>query len=172
MWKIFTRGKDVWPSQAEQKRLAQEACDFLTSKSVALIHICGLLAQEEAESQFETTALGDRGLVTRKYHACGIFQWWDYAADPTKLDNSRIGIIKEKCKIDLRTFPPHLVQWNAAWWELNNPEKHAWQKILTATTAYEAGALASEYWIRPRKDEGDKRGKLANNWYQFFVGHK
>jgi hypothetical protein len=61
-----------------------------------------------------------------------------------------------------------LKQCEAVWHELQHSEHHARLAILAAKTPYDAGAAASQFWMRPAVDERDKRGNLAKKWAACF----
>jgi hypothetical protein len=114
---------------------------------------CGLLAQADAESSLKPGAVGDHG------QAFGIHQWH---AD-------RVAAIKRGCGVDLHKLPPLEDQLKAALWELQGPEKRAWQAIREARTAYDAGYAGCRFWERPASAlQSVKRGQKAESWAGYF----
>ena len=55
-------------------------------------------------------------------------------------------------------------------WELDGPEKHAGLLLKAAETAYNSGYIVAKFYERPADfNEWDKRGKLADKWYEYFT---
>ena len=117
--------------------------------------ICGLLASEEGESDFDPEALGDHK------QAHGIFQW--------HID--RVNAMIKGCKIDVRTAS-HLDQLKAAHWEMT----HGGEK-RTGTLLKACGDLANAVYImvhvyeRSGSQASDiaKRTKYAQYWARMFI---
>lgn len=132
---------------AKLRALADESFLFWLSVGLSRVHAVGLVAQEFGESRSNINANGDMK------HAFGLFQH----------HRDRIAAIKIGCGIDLTTFPPHLEQLKAAWWELQHTEKNALKHLQLAQTAYMAGYNATRYWERPgNMVDWDTRGKVAD----------
>jgi hypothetical protein len=115
---------------------------------------CGLLAQADAESSLNETAVGDHG------QAFGLHQW----------HSSRVEAIREGCGVDLSKAPGLADQLKAALWELQHTEKVALEKIMAARTAYDAGHAAARYWERPGSTaQYARRGDAAEKWATYFA---
>lgn len=120
----------------------------------------GLLAQGDAESSLDPTAIGDHD------QAFGLDQW----------HVGRCEVIRKGCGVDLdkkvagKVVLPSLEdQLKAALWELHHPEHYALAKILATKTAFDAGHDACRYWERPKSPlQWDKRGQTAQKWFDYF----
>jgi hypothetical protein len=137
--------------------LAETSFLFWLSKGLPRHQACGLVAQEQAESGYNPKAVGDN------HHAFGLFQE----------HSDRCDAIKRHTGIDILQLPPHEDQLKAAWWELNNTERHALDMIRKSGSAYEAGSNAARYWERPAShNDWDKRGKIAEALLADFNARK
>ncbi len=116
----------------------------------------GLLAQADAESSLNASAVGDHD------QAFGLDQW----------HVSRADAIRNGCGVDLTKLPPLADQLKAALWELQHTEKHALTQIKATSTAYDAGYAACRFWERPGSTaQYAKRGARAEVWAVFFSKH-
>jgi hypothetical protein len=139
---------------------ALESFKFWRSKSYKGKQItrevaCGLIAQEDQESSFDWTAVGDHG------EAFSCFQWHPVRAKA----------IKAGCGIDVMDVKHlnHDLALQAAWWELTHDEHHALDMIVATKTAYDAGAAGATYFERPEaKTEPELRGNKAMYWLEYF----
>jgi len=132
---------------------AAKIYQFWLGAGLSPAQACGLLAQADAESSLNETAVGDH------VQAFGLDQW----------HVSRIDAIRNSCGINLRKLPPLAAQLQAALWELQHTERHAFLQIKVAQTAYDAGYAACRFWERPaRTAQYAKRGALAEKWAAYF----
>lgn len=133
---------------------AREIYDyFADTRRLGPIGACGMVAQADAESGFNTHACGDGG------EAYGLWQ----------MHMDRIRPIREAIGIDIAAFPDVLEQCAAAWHELETTESFARREICAARTPYEAGYAACRYYERPASQaEWDKRGWIADRWARVF----
>ena len=134
--------------------LAKESYDFWISKGLTPAQAAGVVGMEQGESQFDPNAVGDGGA------AKGSFQWH---AD-------RRANIKAATGIDISNST-HQQQLEAAWWEFNNTEKAAFDKIKNSKTAGQAAAAGVTYYERPADKAGQSavRGQMANYWANRFA---
>lgn len=117
------------------------------------IHAAGVLAQFQAESAFDPTAVGDHG------NAKGLGQWW-----PARRAN-----VEEGCGINIDLTPDTAAQARAALWELSHPEHVALAAILTSATPYDAGVAGCVKWMRPSPpDNSAARGNMAEKLFARF----
>ena len=107
----------------------------------------------EAESNFVIDAKGD-GILAK-----GLF-----LMHPNRRD-----VIKKATGIDMSCADVE-DQCLGCKWELDGPEKHAGLLLKAAETAYNSGYIVAKFYERPADfNEWDKRGKLADKWYEYFT---
>ena len=135
---------------------AAQIYSFFLANGFTPAQACGILAQADAESSLDPTAVGDKDT------AFGMFQW----------HGARATVIKKGCGVDVAKLPPMTDQLTAALWELNHSEHSASIQIKLATTAYDAGYAAARFWERPGSPlQYAKRGDKAEAWATYFSQH-
>lgn len=109
-----------------------------------------LVANEQRESNFNSSAVGDGG------RARGIFQWHP----------DRQSAILKGTGIDVRSAS-HDDQLKAALWELNHTESRANDLLRRSNDASDAAGVLSRYGLRPADANGEAavRGNLARGTY-------
>lgn len=137
-------GQKRYDSTVGRSAAEQESFNFWISQGYSAAQAAGLVANEQAESNFNPGARGDSGL------GVGSFQW-----HPDRQQS-----ILANTGIDVRTAG-HTDQLRAAAWELMNSGVTTLLKQVQS--ADEAGALVSQRFERPRDSvvEAIKRGQLA-----------
>lgn len=110
----------------------------------------GTASSSYQESSFESDAVGDHG------QAYGLFQW----------QGPRQSLYKQVFGKDIRDATP-MEQLKFLDWELRNSERSAGDALRGAKGAYDAGALFSRLYERPKavEDEAKSRGTRAQAWY-------
>ncbi len=165
----------VPPSMNVQLANAKLVFDFFAAPDkFGPIGATALDAMADQESKFLPTAVGDYAGGEPK--AWGLFQLHPGRCNIIaigQLDQINGKQIYPGCGIDVRELVLSgdgdvLKQCEAAWWELCHSEHHAKLAISMTKTPYEAGAAASQFWMRPKADERDSRGKLAEKWAKYF----
>jgi Phage tail lysozyme len=132
---------------------AEQIYQFWLSVGLTKPQACGMLAQADAESSLNPSAVGDKG------KAFGLHQ----------LHADRCELIQKGCDIDITKLPSLEDQLKGVWWELQHSEHHALAEIKTAITPYDAGAIACKYYERPAAaTQQQYRGKKAQNWFSYF----
>lgn len=131
-------------TQAQYEVNAVAIFCYFIGKGVPQAPAVGILTQGNQESSLDPTAVGDNKT------AFGL--WQDHA--------DRCEAMLKGCGIDPRVDEKLLDLCEAAWWELNGPERKAFKAILATSTPYDAGA-AGCLWERPAADERNKRGLEA-----------
>lgn len=143
-----------WPP-ATDPFFANAARCFNKWKSLGVLNpfALGMTANAEAESSFRILIEGDYNT------AFGIYQW----------HSDRVAAILAGCGIDVSKGPSIEQQVEAAWWELNNTEKLAKQKISDAATAADAGTAACVFFERAGAPmAAARRGAMAERWADEF----
>lgn len=110
----------------------------------------GIASNAYQESSFDPDAVGDGG------KAYGLFQWH---GDRQTMFRELFGKpIQESTAADQLKF---------LHWELCNTERKAGDALRAAKTAYEAGAMFSKLYERPKAVEAEaaNRGKRAQEWF-------
>jgi hypothetical protein len=146
-------------TQAQYYANAREIHAFWLDKAQTPIFASAMLAQADAESTLDPSAISDN------HEAFGLHQ----------LHLDRIRLIRDGngtwpgCGIDVSKLPPVAKQLAAVWWELQHSEMHALKMIREATTVYDAGFAASAFYERPASaTQHVKRGKRAMFWADYF----
>lgn len=140
-------------SMAQYYANAQTIFDFWTSNGFTPEQSCGLLAQADAESSLNPSAVGDHG------QAFGLFQ----------LHPGRCDLIKQGTGFDISKLPDVVTQLHGILFELHHTEHHALAKIQETTTAYDAGYAACKFYERPgAPGQAEKRGANAQKWFSHF----
>jgi hypothetical protein len=145
--------------QAQYFANARAIYDWWRARGMSHVFACAMLAQADAESSLDPSAIGDHD------EAFGLHQ----------LHMDRIKLIRDGDKqwpgrgIDISKLPAIPPQLDAVFWELRHSEQHALTEILAATTAVDAGAAASRFYERPGANgQAEKRGQLAQKWDAYF----
>lgn len=145
--------------QAQYFENARAIYDWWRARGMSHVFACAMLAQADAESSLDPSAIGDHD------EAFGLHQ----------LHMDRIKLIRDGdkewpgCGIDISKLPAIPTQLEAVLWELRRSERHALKEILAATTASDAGAAASRFYERPgAKGQAERRGQLARKWDAYF----
>lgn len=121
---------------------------FFIGKGLTSAQAIGIMTQADAESSLRPAVVGDHGT------AFGLWQIHPQRADA----------IKAKTGIDVRNATIEQ-QCEAVWWELNNPERAAFQHILAGKTAYDCAHDACRFYERPGSTlQYAKRGDKAEQW--------
>jgi len=132
------------PSEREE-----QAYRFFISMGLTPIQAAGIVGNLKQESStFNTKDVGDGG------ESIGIAQW----SSIRRKDFEKVFGKEFKDS----TFQEQL---QFIWWELNNTEKRALDKLKTATTAAEAAALFDEFYERSDGKARDQRSKNAEDIY-------
>lgn len=123
-----------------------ESMKFWMSQGYTQAQAAGLVANEEAESSFNPTKVGDGG------RAVGSFQWHP----------DRAAAILKSTGIDVRSAS-HIDQLRAAAWEMVSSGVAG--KLMQTKSARDSGALVSRLFERPRggDEEASRRGEMAAN---------
>jgi peptidoglycan hydrolase-like protein with peptidoglycan-binding domain len=132
------------PSEREE-----QAYRFFISMGLTPIQAAGIVGNLKQESStFNTKDVGDGG------ESIGIAQW-------SSIRRKDFEKVFGKPFND-STFQEQL---QFIWWELNNTEKRALDKLKTATTAAEAAALFDKFYERSDGKARDQRSKNAEDIY-------
>jgi len=132
------------PSEREER-----AYRFFISMGLTPIQAAGIVGNLKQESStFNTKDVGDGG------ESIGIAQW----SSIRRKDFEKVFGKEFKDS----TFQEQL---QFIWWELNNTEKRALDKLKTATTAAEAAALFDKFYERSDGKARDQRSKNAEDIY-------
>lgn len=148
-WESFnakTMNKDTWSAKASGGSNMEESRRFWLSKGFTPAQVAGILANEEAESGFSTSAVGD-GVRAR-----GVFQWHP----------DRRAKILAGTGIDVANAT-HADQLKAAWWEMQQRGDDV--RLRSAQTAGQAGDIFTRFFERPaavdrRAAERAKRAEI------------
>lgn len=127
------------PDNVTQTARRNEAIEFYMSKGLPRFQAAALAARMKLESGFDPNAVGDKG------QAAGDFQW----------HRDRRMAIHNGSGINV-VGASHRQQLEASWWELNNTEKNALDKLKATKTPEEAGRSVSRDYIRPGLTEAAK----------------
>lgn len=147
---------EIWnverASVMNEYAIAEVLYEYFIKVGLTSAQACGVVAQADAESGFNTQARGDGG------EAHGLFQ----------MHPDRIALIKAH-GFDM-TSPSALVQAEGVWWELQNSETEALGQLRASHSAYQAGHAMSVYYERPANEveEANRRGNLAAKWFRYF----
>jgi tail lysozyme len=140
------------PNSTEKVELARLALDFFVKNGWSKEQAAGLVANIEAESEFNPRAVGDAGA------AFGICQWHaDRQADYRNAFGSSIRDADYAAQLRFVTF------------ELINGEKHAGDVLRGVDTAERAGEVVCTLYERPNDPDGHvrrSRGARAQDWFQ------
>ena len=116
---------------------------------------CGMVAQAEAEASLDPSEVGDHG------EAVGLWQ----------LHGNRVSAIAKGCGITITPKSSVADNIEAAWWELSNPERKAFNEIKQASyeSANAAGAAACTFYERAgAPGQAIKRATRAGVWDHYF----
>jgi Phage tail lysozyme len=145
------------PATAEGKTFFANALvivDSWRNHGFSIPFALGMLANAEAESSLDPTAMGDRGT------AFGLHQW----------HGDRIAAIRKSTGIDIAALPPIETQIAAAIWELSNLPWVGMSAIKSQTTAYGAAMQACALFERAGAlDATQRRGSMAERWSAHFA---
>lgn len=134
--------------------LARRAVDFFLRDGWSMEQAAGLVANIEAESNFDSQAVGDGGA------AFGICQWHPpRQADFRKAFNSSIQDSDYDMQLVFIAF------------ELRNGEIGAGKVLRLATSPDSAGAIVCQHYERPFDPTGherQRRGERALLWFKEF----
>jgi hypothetical protein len=124
--------------------------DFMQEKGWSRAAAYGAASNIYQECTFRPNLYGDRG------KAYGLCQWQ--------------GVRQEQfAKVYGKPITEASAEEQLAFmdWELRNTERKAGEKLRAAHTAYEAGAVFSLYYERPKRKEMElhQRGRRAQDWY-------
>lgn len=146
--------KHQGPDSAEQERSAKEGYDQYLAMGATPSIAAAMIAQEKRESGFDSSARGDNG------QAMGLYQWH---AD-------RRGKIMWGTGIDVANSNA-ADQRRAAWWELHNTERAAYDQMLGAgDNPGVAGAAGTKFYERPADINGQSAigAQLAREYHQKY----
>ena len=133
------------PNPLEQR--SRQALDYFTAQGWTRQQAAGIVANLVAESNLQSTAVGDAG------HAAGIAQWHAdrQAAFQAEMDRPIQGSTLEE---KLQFVQNELTA---------GTERGAGTRLRNATTAQQAGDTISRYYERPadREGEAQRRGQRA-----------
>lgn len=103
--------------------------------------VAGIMMNGHDESGFNPTAVGDNG------NAIGILQW----------NGPRMRALKQFAEANGADWHDPAVQANFTLYELQGPEKAAFNKLMTTTTPGEAGAVFVNHYERPAEEHRARR---------------
>ena len=135
--------------------LARRAVDFFLKDGWSMAQAAGLIANIEAESDFDPQAFGDGG------DAFGICQWHP----------PRQAIFREAFGLSMRDAD-YDAQLAFVAFELRNDEIRAGNALRKATSAEDAGAIVCKFYERPLDlggHERQRRGRRALLWFNEFA---
>lgn len=148
-----------WPASPDDPFfvLGARAINKWRQYGVPNTFIFAKLAAGEAECSLNVGAVGDHG------QAHGLGQWW----------GDRIAKILAGTHIDVTTdkvIEHHIA---AMWWEMNNMEHVALEKVLLATTAFDAAVADTVYYERAgASGAAQRRGRMAERWTVWAASDK
>ncbi|NTG00111.1 hypothetical protein G6L30_08255 [Agrobacterium rhizogenes] len=142
-------------SNSQRDRNAAETYQMLRNSGLSREATLGVMANEQAESNFNPNSTGDGG------QAKGSFQWHP----------DRQAAIYKGTGIDV-TDPntSHADHVRAMLWEMQHSNdagaRKAWTLLKTAQTPAEAAAIVTQFYERPADVPGQSRarGTMANTW--------
>jgi hypothetical protein len=138
---------------------------FWKSRGYTTEQACGWVANAAAESGLQEKAVGDKVPGTNEYHSYGLHQ----LQRPRCIVIAQGDASHKGCGIDVTTLPSLEEQLKAVAWELDQSERHARDAIKWAATAYDAGSIISQKYERPgAPGQAEKRGKAAQEWFEWF----
>jgi hypothetical protein len=146
-------------SMPQYYALAKESFEFWQVNGFTDFEALGIVANEDAESSFISSAVGDNGT------AFGNFQWHDDRCALILNGNDKIA----GCGINVKTDFVHAHQLQACLFELNNFETHALAMLKVTTNAYDAAASFCNYFERAGSPNAmNVRGAKAVKWAAYF----
>lgn len=149
-------GKDV-ADKEDRWDLLQQGMKKFTDAGFTPDMASGAMAQAVRESSLNPRAESLPDPKTGEIHK-GLFQW----------NSKRRKYIKEKYGIDIDTAS-YLEQIDAAIREFKGPERHAYQELMRAGSAVEAGQLGEEFErTKERGKERSIRGTIAGDIKRYW----
>jgi peptidoglycan hydrolase-like protein with peptidoglycan-binding domain/lysophospholipase L1-like esterase len=113
---------------------ANTVIDFFVGKGLSREHAAGIAGNIQAESKFNPAAVGDSG------KAFGLAQWRDNRRDNLETWTADNGY-------DVNSVDGQL---EYLWWELNNSESNALNKLKQTDTPSDAAYAFAKYFERPK----------------------
>ena len=129
---------------------AKEVVDFFVKKGLTKNQAVGIAGNLQAESNFNTEAVGDNGT------AYGLAQW----------RGGRLKALMDYAKSEKKDPKAFYTQLNFLWRELNTSEKPALAKLNEAVTIETAALNFAKYYERPQAYTYPIRIEYAQNIYQ------
>ena len=151
---LYGSGASVKPVNVSSRNIsdANTVINFFTSKGLTPEQAAGIAGNIKIESEFNPTAVGDSGA------AFGLAQWRDSRRDRLETWTEKNGYSADSVDGQLEYL----------WWELNNTEKNALNKLKQETTPSAAAISFAKYFERPSAISSLRPGAAE----AFFLAHK